>query len=181
MGGLLVMAQVMPSLAVVAEGHWVVALRRRDMRNPAADCWIDVVATRDAGHTWSAPEKVGTTGRMNGNPPALLATSDGLLCCVYGERNTRRMLARYRDASSCCSGGQAGSGCSAGSWSDPVVLRDDYATGGGMADLGYPRLQQRKSDGKLVAMYYWADATNSCQHIAATIFEVHPCSQQTAH
>ena len=57
------------------------------------------------------------------------------------------------------------------SWSDPVVLRDDFATAERMADLGYPRLVQRQSDGKLVAVYYWADAANPQQHIAATIFD----------
>ena len=154
--------QVMPSLAVIAEGHWAVALRRRDMRNPGVDCWIDVVVTEDSGRTWSDPARVGSTGRMNGNPPAMVATRDGVLCCVYGERNTRRILARY------CSDHHRGG---AMSWSDPVVLRDGFATAERMADLGYPRLVQRESDGKLVAVYYWADAANPQQHIAATIFD----------
>ena len=155
------MAQVMPSMAVLAEGHWVVALRRRDMGNPSRDCWIDAVTTRDAGRTWTEPETVASTGLMNGNPPALVATLNGMLCCVYGERNTRRILARYKDVS-------ADNPLSA--WSAPAVLRDDYFTSDGMADLGYPRVIRRESDGKLVAMYYWADAATPRQHIAATIW-----------
>lgn len=162
---------VMPAVTVLGEGHWVVALRRRDVAGDGAKTrngWIDVVITQDAGASWCAPILVGETGLMNGNPPALCDTGHaGGLCCVYGERNTRRMLARFSH-----DGGRG--------WGAPLTLRDDYVTAERMADLGYPRLQRRHGgDGKLVATYYWADKATTRQHIAATIFEA-PGSQAAA-
>lgn len=41
------------------------------------------------------------------------------------------------------------------------------------ADMGYPRLA-RRTDGKLVAMYYWASSEHPQQHIAATIWQPWP-------
>jgi hypothetical protein len=106
--------------------HWVVALRRRDVNDKTLSGWVDVLTTRDAGRSWSAPILVGETGLMNGNPPALCASDaggGGRLCCVYGERNSRRMLARFSET--------AGE-----SWGEPLTLRDDYVTTEHMADLG---------------------------------------------
>jgi hypothetical protein len=49
------------------------------------------------------------------------------------------------------------------------VLREGYHSLEEDADFGYPRLAQR-SDGQLVAIYYWACRERPHQHIAATIW-----------
>ena len=70
----------------------VTAIRRRE---PGTErCWIDAYVSRDDGASWSFLSFVGDTGAANGNPPALLALADGRLCCVYGDRTRRRLLAR---------------------------------------------------------------------------------------
>ena len=88
---------VMPAVAVLSPKEWVVALRRREIGDHAKDKsgWIDVVRTADAGKTWSAPAWVGDTGPHNGNPPAIAVASNGVVCCAYGERTSRRMCVRF--------------------------------------------------------------------------------------
>jgi hypothetical protein len=56
------------------------------------------------------------------------------------------------------------------SWGDPVVIRDDFSSANGFADLGYPRLYQRR-DGQLVAAYFWCTRERPDTHIEATIPE----------
>lgn len=96
------------------------------------------------------------SGTNNGNPPAIAATADGRLCAVFGERDEGRILAAY-------------SSDLGETWTVPIVLRDDFGSEDNETnDLGYPRLL-RRSDGKMVAVYYYS--TNNClHHIAATIW-----------
>jgi hypothetical protein len=145
---------VMPSTARVSPTRLVSALRRRSMGTDR--CWIEAYRSEDGGASWLFLSRVGDTGRGNGNPPALVRLDDGRLCCVYGQRTERRIIARY----------SAGEGRT---WSAAHVLRDDYASVQDDADLGYPRLVQR-TDGCLVAAYYWATRERPQQHIAATIW-----------
>ena len=147
---------VMPSTIWVSSNALVTAIRRRDM-DGEGDCWIDAYVSHDGGNCWSFSSRIGVTGAFNGNPPALTRLADGRLCCVYGQRNTRQFIARYSDDDGA-------------SWAQAIVLRDDYTSVEPDQDLGYPRLVQR-SDGQLVAMYYWATAENPHQHIAATIWD----------
>jgi hypothetical protein len=146
---------VMPSsVRGPAQQQIVTALRRRQMGTQ--QCWLDAYGSDDGGQNWRFLSKIDDTGPDNGNPPALLCLADGRLCCVYGQRSRRQILARYsRD------GGQT--------WSDPQVLREGYHSLEEDADLGYPRLAQR-SDGQLTAIYYWACRERPHQHIAATIW-----------
>ena len=58
---------------------------------------MDVVASEDDGRSWSLLANVGDTGNLNGNPPALIRLRDGRLCCAFGDRVSRRMLARLSD------------------------------------------------------------------------------------
>jgi hypothetical protein len=148
---------VMPSTVRCTSHKFVSALRRRDMDAGDQDCWVDAYVSQDAGESWSFLCKIGVTGQHNGNPPALVRLTDGRLCCVYGQRNTRQMIARYSEDEGV-------------SWEQAIVLRDDYASVEQDQDLGYPRLVQR-SDGYLVAIYYWATADRPHQHIAATIWD----------
>ena len=146
---------VMAAPARLSASRIVVALRRKSQSNN----WIDCFGSEDAGDSWRHRSRVGDTeagNQFNGNPPALVAMADGRLCCVYGNRTERRMLARYS--------ADAGS-----SWSVPAVLRDDFHSANGWPDLGYPRLYQRP-DGLLVAVYFWCTRERPQTHIDATLF-----------
>lgn len=148
---------VMPSTVRCSATTLVSALRRRNMADADADCWIDAYVSRNDRRNWAFLSRIGETGAYNGNPPALARLRDGRLCCVYGNRNRRQLIARYsRDEGA--------------SWSTEHVLRDDYHSVQDDQDFGYPRLVQR-TDGCLVAMVYWATVARSHQHIAATIWD----------
>ena len=148
---------VMPSTVRCSLKTLVSALRRRNMNDADADCWIDAYVSTDAGSSWAFLSRIGETGAHNGNPPALVRLRDGRLCCVYGQRNRRQLIVRYSQNEGV-------------SWSDERALRDDYASMQDDQDFGYPRLVQR-ADGCLVTMYYWVTEARPHQHIAATIWE----------
>jgi BNR repeat protein len=139
---------VMPA-AVEINGRIVAVCRRR--KTGRSGGWIEAFDSEDAGRTWRSLGEVGTTGRNNGNPPALIARGDEIVCC-YGNRTENTILAR--------SSKDRGE-----TWSVPRVLRE-----GEESDIGYPRLFKR-ADGKLVCVYYWASKPGEHQSIQATIFE----------
>jgi len=143
----------MPSTVRISKTKLVSALRRK---HPGQ--WVDVFVSNDNGGSWRFLSKVADTGRWNGNPPALVRLRDGRLCCVYGNRSKRQLIASY-------------SKDEGATWGREIVLRDDFQVDSfNDPDLGYPRLVQR-ADGKLVAMYYWATKEHPHQHIAATIWD----------
>jgi hypothetical protein len=119
--------------------------------------WIDAYRSQDNGATWTLLRRVGEAGGWNGNPPALARLRDGRLCCVYGNRTRRQILARLS-----ADGGRT--------WGQECVLRDDFQSIDDEPDLGYPRLTQRP-DGRLLTLYYWATKEHPQQHIAATIWQ----------
>lgn len=146
---------VMPQTVLVGEDDLVSVVRRRTTND--ARFWVDAYFSRDGGKNWSLRSEVGSTGAGNGNPPALTRLRDGRLCCVYGDRKTQRMIARF-------------SADQGRTWGGELVLRDDFKRDRhGDADFGYPRLAQRP-DGTMIALYYFATAAHPRQHIAATIF-----------
>lgn len=146
---------IMPAPARLSESRIIVALRRKSTtRN-----WIDCFNSEDNGKSWSFLSEAAQTeaaNEFNGNPPALVRMSDGRLCCVFGNRSTEQIIAKYSP-----DGGKT--------WSDGWVLREDFHSASGTPDLGYPRLWQRK-DGKMVVVYFWCTAERPQTHIAATIF-----------
>jgi hypothetical protein len=146
---------VMPSTVCCSLDRLASAVRRREMGTER--CWIDAYGSEDGGASWSFLSKVGETGGHNGNPPALVRLRDGRLCCAYGRRDRRQMVARI-------------SGDEGQSWGEERVLREDYCPANNDADLGYPRMAQR-ADGRLVMIYYWATRDLPQQHIAATIWD----------
>jgi len=149
---------VMPSTVRCGSGRLVSAIRRRQVGTER--CWVDVYGSSDDGVDWQLLGKVADTGPWNGNPPALVGLTDGRLCCVVGDRRTCQIVARY-------------SNDEGRTWDGDVVLRADFhADRYGDPDLGYPRVAQR-SDGKMVAIYYWAIEAIPHQHIAATIWHPH--------
>jgi hypothetical protein len=146
---------VMPSTVRCSSGELVSAVRRRE---PGTErCWIDAYLSADAGRTWSLSGKVADTGGWNGNPAALTSTADRKLCCVYGDRDTCRMIATY-------------SSNYGRTWGHDLILRNDFRRDQfDDPDLGYARVV-RRADGKLLTCYYWATAEMPHQHIAATIW-----------
>jgi hypothetical protein len=76
--------------------------------------------------------------------------------CVYGNRNQCVMIARF-------------SADLGKTWGVEQILRRDFESVNGYADLGYPRLFQRLDD-KLVAVYFWCSPAMRETHIEATIF-----------
>lgn len=145
---------VMPAPVRLSPSRIVAALRRKSL---SGSHWIDCYASADNGSSWSHLSLIGDTGAANGNPPALVTMADGKLCCVYGNRSERRMLARFSS-----DGGE--------NWSAPAVLRDDFFSANGLPDLGYARLYLR-SDGRLVAVYFWCTRERPETHIEATVFQ----------
>ncbi len=143
-------ARVGQSLGARGTQRIVVALRRRGGGRPGG--WIDTVFSDDEGETWSKPVHVAETGKDNGNPPALIE-HNGHLYCAYGNRSNHTIeVMRSSDG--------------AYSWYAFEELRR-----GNEPDIGYPRLFKR-SDGKLVCVYYWTEEFESPQRIEATIFDV---------
>lgn len=139
---------VMPAAAKVEKRVVVAARRRGGYRQ---DCWIDSYCSDDGGKTWNEQGRIADTGGDNGNPPALIEL-DGMLVCAFANRSDKKMqYSISRD------GGD--------SWSPPFVIRDSE-----YSDIGYPRLFKR-SDGRLVCVYYFADWQRPHQFIAASIFE----------
>ncbi|MHC4155535.1 MAG: sialidase family protein [Planctomycetota bacterium] len=147
---------VMPTTARCSDKKLVTAIRRR--QGGGKPCWIDVYVSNDNGSSWSFLSKVGDAGVWNGNPPALVRMKDGRLCCVYGNRSRKQMIARF-------------SGDEGATWGPEVILRDDFQVDSfDDRDFGYPRLVQRP-DGKLVAIYYWATKEHPQHYIAATVWK----------
>ena len=147
---------VMPSTVRCRSRRLVSAIRRRDLTT--GRCWIDAYGSAEDGSKWVHLASVGDTGPWNGNPPALAALTDGRLCCVYGDRQSCRMMAKF-------------SPDEGRTWDGESVLRADFRRDRyGDPDLGYPRVVQR-ADGRLLAVYYWATAEIPAQHIAATIWD----------
>jgi hypothetical protein len=147
---------VMPAPARLSASQLVVALRRKS----PTENWIDCYRSLDNGATWSFLSRIGRTedgNQHNGNPPALIRLSDGRLCCAFGNRSRRQIVATLSD-----NGGAT--------WGPERVLRDDFHSANGWPDLGYCRLFQR-TDGRLVTVYFWCTPERPQTHIAATIWQ----------
>ncbi|HNQ90091.1 MAG TPA: sialidase family protein [Verrucomicrobiota bacterium] len=150
---------VMPAVGRLADGTIIAALRRRDVANNQATCWVDCYASRDNGRSWSFSSRVGQTGAENGNPPGLTVLKDGRVVCAYGDRTRDKLFARAS-----ADGGK--------SWGAEVVLREDFEPDQfGDHDFGYPQLTTNER-GEVVALYYWATKDQPQQHIAATVWKL---------
>ncbi len=145
---------VMPSTVKLSEKKFVTVLRRKTIDTQV--CWVDAYGSEDGGETWKYLAKISDTGVMNnGNPPAIARLKGGSLCTVYGNRDKRKILARYS-----IDDGKT--------WGDEFIVREnqeDYPD----ADLGYPRLVCG-NDGSLIAIYYWVGKDNPEQYIESAIW-----------
>ncbi len=87
----------------------------------------------------------------------MVQLADGRICCIYGDRDASKMCGRY-------------SSDNGETWAPEFVIRSNYATTDDWSDMGYPRLLKR-SDGRLVAVYYWASPERPQQYIEAAIWK----------
>ncbi len=149
---------VMSQSQKLEDGTLITTMRRKHVVDGGDDKhWIDAYISTDGGKTWKFLSKVVDTGVANGNPPAFALTKDGRFCVVYGERNVGTIRVVY-------------SADKGKTWSEPEVLMDGFwSEDMQLNDLGYPRVVCR-SDGKMVAMYYYSTKENP-HHLRATIWE----------
>lgn len=149
---------VMSQSQRLADGTIVTVIRRKYIvKGSTEKHWIDAYSSNDDGRTWKFLSKMADTGGSNGNPPALTLTKDGRLCAVYGERDEGTIRVVY-------------SKDKGNSWSKPQILMDGFwSEDMELNDLGYPRVVCR-SDGKMVAMYYYSTKENP-HHLRATIWQ----------
>lgn len=148
---------VMSQSQRLSDGTLVTLIRRKYIGKGGTDKhWIDAYVSTDGGSSWSLLSRVADTGDSNGNPPAFTLTKDGRLCVVYGERNEGTIRVVYsKDRGK--------------TWTVPQILMDGFwSEDMELNDLGYPRVVCR-SDGKLVAMYYYSTREYP-HHLRATIW-----------
>ncbi|MGE3316779.1 MAG: sialidase family protein [Planctomycetaceae bacterium] len=154
---------VMSQTVQFDDREFVLTYRKIDREGKEPDS-IEAFRSADGCRTWEYLSTVKVM-KTHSNPPALVKLRDGRLCCAYGDRHASEIRARYSDDKG-------------RTWGPELVIRDDFkpldqdpdSQKRGLADLGYVRLVQR-SDGRLVAMYYWATAQNPQQHIAVSIWK----------
>jgi hypothetical protein len=143
---------VMPAVAKINETT-VVALRRKGMGKN----WIDIATQEDPGAPWrliARPDElagIANTGGFNGNPPAVAAFGDRLVC-AYANRSVKSMQFVWSDDKGL-------------TWSDPMEFDK-----GLNPDIGYPQLFVRP-DGRGVCVYYFSMADGHPQHIRACVFD----------
>lgn len=113
---------------------------------------VEIHRSDDGGTTWRTLGNAAETGPRS-TAADLIGLRDGRLALVYAQRHQGRIAARI-------------SADQGRSWSGEITIRD----GGTNWDIGYPRLAQR-SDGRLVAVYYWNDGAAEDRYLAATLWE----------
>ena len=143
---------VMPAVAKIGEATVVVCRRKGRGKN-----WIDVVRQDAPGAPWllvAQPNElagIAETGSHNGNPPALAAFGNRLVC-AYANRSVKSMQFVWSDDKG-------------KTWSDPMEFDRGQDN-----DIGYPQMFVR-TDGLGVCVYYWSDTPGDNQHIKACIFD----------
>ncbi|MCM4162666.1 MULTISPECIES: sialidase family protein [unclassified Arenibacter] len=149
---------IMPASVRLSKKEILVTTRRRE----GPKRFIGAYSTKDNGITWNKLENpVDDTGE--GNPPAMVKMKDGRICLVYGYRAQDGDIENGLATSDIRAKISSDNGKT---WSKAYILRND----GSGRDIGYPRVVQR-SDGKIVALYYFMDKkTGPERYIAATIW-----------
>ncbi|MBY5368327.1 sialidase family protein [Rhizobium leguminosarum] len=140
---------IMPASTVLSGGP--ILTLTRCMGRGGDKGLIEAFTSRDQGRTWTQEGCIVENTGSNGNPPAL-GRIEGVLLLVYGHRDPPfgiRMRMSFDDGRT---------------WGAETIIR----SGGGTADLGYPRLVKR-GDGSLLAAYYFNDGDREERYIAASI------------
>jgi hypothetical protein len=145
----------MPSTVRLSDDSFLVTLRRINKDKSVMESAIEAYISGDRCRTWRHLSTIREM-KSNSNPPASVLLKDGRVCTVYGDRDTGRMCGKY-------------SADQGATWGEEFVIRENYGSLDGWADMGYPRLVQRP-DGHLVVMYYWASPEHPQHHIAASIW-----------
>jgi hypothetical protein len=146
---------IMPNTVQLSANKFVLTYRNIRVDKSQLESSIDAFVSTDRCANWKYLSTIKEI-KHNSNPPAIVNLSDGRLCCIYGDRDNLTIAGKY-------------SVDDGRTWGKEFIIRDNFKGLGDWGDMGYPRLMQR-SDGKLVAMYYWASPENPQQHIAASIW-----------
>jgi hypothetical protein len=146
---------IMPNTVQLSANKFVLTYRNIRVDKSILESTIDAFISNDRCQTWQYLSTIKEL-KHNSNPPAIVKLLDGRLCCVYGDRDNLTIAGKYSEDD-----GQT--------WGEEFIIRDNFKGLGDWGDMGYARLMQR-TDGKLVAMYYWASPENLQQHIAASIW-----------
>ena len=147
---------IMPCTIQLADGSFLLAFRNINVDRSSFESTIDTYRSTDRCQSWSYYSTVKQI-KNNSNPPAMVQLADGRICCIYGDRDASKMCGRY-------------SSDNGETWAPEFVIRSNYATTDDWSDMGYPRLLKR-SDGRLVAVYYWASPERPQQYIEAAIWK----------
>ena len=143
---------IMPATVTLKTGSYLSVIRRGGMVGRVKRWWLEVFESADDGRTWRRREKPRIDNA--GNPASLTRLKDGRLALIYGWRHIPYGIRARISADN------------GDTWGPEIVLRND----GKSWDLGYPRTVQR-SDGNLVTVYYFNDASQAERYIAATIWK----------
>lgn len=141
------MSSTMPSVVRMDDGRLVCALRNRIKGRK----WSSIHDSIDGGKTWR-PVTVLEKGATN--PVALVRIGGERIAAIYGNRRQQPFGISAKT-----------SGDGGLSWGQEIALRAD----GRKWDLGYPRAVAR-TDGMVVAAYYYSTDKAPQQHIAATLW-----------
>jgi len=152
---------VMPNTVRIGPSHFVTAARRKSVerfldRPPRSRNWIEAFESRDNARTWQPLGEIAETddGRFNGNPPSLVYLGGNRLAAIYGFRGVPYSIrARISD--------DLGE-----NWGREILLRNDVID----FDSGYVR-SARRSDGKIVSIYYLKTLERIELHLEATLWD----------
>lgn len=154
--------EIMSQTVQISSREYLLASRKIYADSKKKDS-IEIHRSTDNCRSWRHEGSIKVM-EYHSNPPALLQLKDGRICCAYGDRHVAEIRARY-------------SNDHGKTWGPEFIIRDDFKTmpgdpdnERGFRDMGYVRLVQR-SDRKLVAIYYWATASQPQQFIAASIWK----------
>ncbi len=142
-------SSTMPSVVQLDDQTLVCALRNRIKSRK----WSSIHESRDGGRTWSA---IAVLEKGATNPVSLVRLDGRRIMAVYGNR---RQVPSGVSAKISDDGGHT--------WSEERTLRND----GRKWDIGYTRAAVR-TDGGVVAVYYFANEQNAQQYIEATLFRL---------
>ena len=146
---------IMSSTIHLADSNFLLAFRKINRDKSQLESTIDTYSSVDRCENWTYHSTVKEI-KNNSNPPAMVQLDDGRLCCVYGDRDVSKICGKYS-----ADGGKT--------WGAEFDIRSSYAADDDWSDMGYPRLLKR-SDGRLVAIYYWSSPVHPQQYIEAAIW-----------
>jgi hypothetical protein len=148
-------SSIMPCTIRLTNGNFLLAFRKINVDKSTLESTIDTYLSSDRCQSWKYLSTVKEI-KHNSNPPAMVQLADGRICCIYGDRDASKICGKYsRDAGK--------------TWSPEFTIRSNYATSDDWSDMGYPRLLKR-SDGLLVAVYYWSSPQHPQHYIEAAIW-----------